>query len=88
MTAPYEPRRFASTVAFYARYRLSYPRRLIARVVGLAGLKPGDSVLDLGTGTGMLAMAFAKLGMAVTAMDPEPDMLAAAGDAAGLPASR
>ena len=44
----------------------------------LAGLKPGDPVLDLGTGTGMLAAGFAKLGMAVTAMDPEPDMLAAA----------
>jgi SAM-dependent methyltransferase len=81
MTAPYEPRRFASTVDFYARYRLGYPERLIARVVGLAGLKPGDPVLDLGAGPGMLAVGFAKAGMVVTAMDPEPGMLAAAGEA-------
>jgi ubiquinone/menaquinone biosynthesis C-methylase UbiE len=80
--APYEPGRFASTVAYYQRYRLAYPDRLIARVAGLCGLRPGDPVLDLGAGTGMLAVGFAKLGMAVTAMDPEPGMLAACGEAA------
>ena len=69
---------FAGTVAYYDRYRLAYPDRLIARVVGLAGLQPGDSVLDLGCGTGMLAVRFARAGMAVTAMDPEPQMLAQA----------
>ena len=77
MPPPLEPRRFQSTVAYYDRYRLAYPDRLIARVAGLMGLKPGAAVLDLGCGTGMLAIAFARLGMAVTAMDPEPDMLAA-----------
>ena len=73
---------FAGTVDFYDRYRLAYPERLIARVVNLAGLEPGDAVLDLGCGTGMLARAFARRGMAVTAMDPEPDMLAEARSAA------
>lgn len=77
MTLPYEPRRFQSTVAYYERYRLSYPQRLIARLAALLGLEKGDPVLDLGTGTGMLAIAFARLGMAVTAMDPEPEMLKA-----------
>ena len=67
--------RFAGTVAYYDRYRLAYPERLIARVVGLARLQPGDAVLDLGCGTGMLAVSFARAGMAVTAMDPEPQML-------------
>lgn len=73
---------FRSTVAYYDRYRLDYPQRLLARVRDLAGLRCGDPVLDLGTGTGMLATGFAKLGMAVTAMDPEPDMLAAAAERA------
>jgi ubiquinone/menaquinone biosynthesis C-methylase UbiE len=81
MNVPYEPRRFASTVAYYERYRLGYPDRLIARVARLSGLGPGDPVLDLGAGTGMLAVQFARLGMAVTAMDPEPDMLAACEEA-------
>jgi ubiquinone/menaquinone biosynthesis C-methylase UbiE len=70
--------RFRTAVTYYDRYRLDYPQRLLARVRQLAGLRPGDPVLDLGAGTGMLAIGFAKLGMTVTAMDPEPDMLAAA----------
>ena len=77
MTLGHKP--FQSTVAYYERYRLGYPQRLVERVAGLAGLRPGDAVLDLGCGTGMLAIAFARLGMTVTAMDPEPEMLAAAG---------
>jgi ubiquinone/menaquinone biosynthesis C-methylase UbiE len=77
-----EPRRFRGTVAYYQRYRLAYPDRLIARVANLLGLNPGDAVLDLGCGTGMLAIGFARLGLAVTAIDPEPDMLAAAASAA------
>lgn len=84
---PHDPHRFQGTVAFYERYRLAYPYRLIQRVAGLAGLKPGDAVLDLGCGTGMLAIPFAQAGMAVTAMDPEPEMLAAtqaAATAAGV----
>src|ERR1044071_4171469 len=78
---------FAGTAAYYDRYRLAYPDRLIARVAGLAGLKPGDAVLDLGCGTGMLTIAFAQLDMAVTAMDPDADMLVRAremGEAAGV----
>ena len=82
MAIPHEPRRFRSATAFYERYRLGYPGRLIGRVADLLGLKPGDAVLDLGCGTGMLAIPFARLGMAVTALDPEPDMLAAARQAA------
>ena len=79
---PYEPRRFQSAVPYYVRYRLGYPERLIARVVALLGLKPGDAVLDLGAGPGSLSLPFARAGMAVTAADPEPEMLAAARNAA------
>jgi ubiquinone/menaquinone biosynthesis C-methylase UbiE len=77
-----EPRRFKSTVPYYERYRLGYPDRLIKRVVEFVGLAPGDAVLDLGTGPGLLAIPFAAAGMNVSAADPEPDMLAAAADAA------
>ena len=87
MSLPLDPQRFQGTAAFYERYRLAFPDRLIRRVVSLAGLNPGDAVLDLGCGSGMLAIPFAKAGMVVTAMDPEPEMLAAtrkAADAAGV----
>src|ERR1700743_573871 len=87
---PYQPRRFQRAVPYYERYRLGYPERLIARVTALLGLAPGDAVLDLGCGPGSLSVPFARAGMAVTAADPEPEMLAAAGEggkaAGGAPA--
>jgi SAM-dependent methyltransferase len=79
MTVPFEARRFQSTAAFYLRYRVPYPAELLARVAERSGMRPGDHVLDLGCGPGQLGIAFAKLGAEVTAMDPEPEMLAAAG---------
>jgi SAM-dependent methyltransferase len=79
---PYEPRRFRSAVPYYERYRLAYPEKLIRRVIALAGLLHGDAVLDLGSGPGLLAVPFALAGMDVTAADPEPAMLEAAGAAA------
>jgi SAM-dependent methyltransferase len=77
MSQSFDPRRFRTTVPFYARYRLSYPDTLIARVADFVGLAPGDAVMDLGCGPGLLAVPFAKLGMRVTAVDPEPEMIAA-----------
>jgi ubiquinone/menaquinone biosynthesis C-methylase UbiE len=78
----YDPRRFQTTVPFYARYRLGYPDLLIQRVIERAGLNAADAVMDLGCGPGLLAIPFAKAGMAVTGVDPEPEMLAAAKEAA------
>jgi SAM-dependent methyltransferase len=87
ITATFNPRRFRTTVPFYARYRLGYPEALIARVAEMVGLRPGDPVLDLGCGPGLLAVPFAKLDMRVVAVDPEPDMAdacRAAAHAAGV----
>jgi 2-polyprenyl-3-methyl-5-hydroxy-6-metoxy-1,4-benzoquinol methylase len=77
-TIPFEARRFQSTAAYYLRYRVPYPDKLIARVAERSGLKAGGHVLDLGSGPGQLGIAFARLCNAkVTAMDPEPEMLEA-----------
>lgn len=78
MPARFEPNRFRSTVPYYLAYRAPYPDELIAFVAERCGLRPGARVLDLGCGPGQLAVAFARLGAAVTAIDPEPNMLAAA----------
>src|SRR5579863_2571294 len=78
----FEPRRSRTTVPFYARYRLSYPAELIARVADVVGLKPCARVMDLGCGPGFLAIPFALAGMHVVGVDPEPDMLEAARAAA------
>ena len=78
----FDPRRFRTTVPFYARYRLGYPDSLIAWVIAEAGLRAGDAVMDLGCGPGLLAVPLARLGMKVTAVDPEPDMVEACAAAA------
>src|SRR5258706_12113427 len=80
----FDPRRFRSTVPYYSRFRLGYPQSLIARVMAIAGATQGDSVMDLGCGPGLLAIPFAQAGMRVLAVDPEPEMLEAARDAAAL----
>jgi SAM-dependent methyltransferase len=53
---------------------LSYYRRLEAFGIGL----PGQRILDLGTGTGLLAMQFARQGCRVIGLDVSEGMIAAA----------
>ena len=81
-TIPFEPHRFQSAAAHYLAGRPAYASRLIERVAERCGLRNTDRVLDLGCGPGQLAVAFAPLVGAVVAMDPEPEMLAIAGQAA------
>ena len=52
----------------------------VERVTRLAleGLPGAKSVLDIGTGTGLFAQQFAALGLQVTGLDANPEMLAAA----------
>jgi len=80
--ANYDPHRFRTTVPFYGRYRLGYPQGLISRVAAETGLRAGDMVLDLGCGPGTLSIPFARHGMSVLGVDPEPNMLVAAAAAA------
>lgn len=68
-------RRFRSAAPHYLAGRPAYAARLIRRVAGLTGLRPGDRVMDLGCGPGQLAAAFAPLAAEVIAIDPEPEML-------------
>jgi ubiquinone/menaquinone biosynthesis C-methylase UbiE len=72
---PFNPRRFQSAASHYAAGRPVYSPRLIHRLVQVAGLGRADRVMDLGCGPAPLAIALAPFAGAVTAIDPEPEML-------------
>jgi len=59
----------------YHQYRRGYPRAVIDEVAGAFGLTGDDVVVDLGCGTGQLALPMAGRVRAVLGVDPEPGML-------------
>ncbi len=69
-------------VEYYHRYRHGYPEAVISKLAGLFGLDDRDVVVDLGCGTGQLTLALAGRVRAVLGVDPEPDMLRRARQAA------
>lgn len=78
----FDPHRFQAAAAHYRRGRTPYPPLLIRRVAEAAGLGATDRALDLGCGPGQLAIGFGYFAGAVIGLDPEPEMLAAARQAA------
>lgn len=69
-------------VDFYQRYRRGYPGPVIDALVAAFALTDDHLVVDLGCGTGQLALPLAERVRAVVGIDPEPDMLVAARGAA------
>jgi ubiquinone/menaquinone biosynthesis C-methylase UbiE len=68
--------------AFYARYRRGYPPAFVAVLAQALRLDAGDVAADVGCGTGQLTIPLAGRVRAIVGMDPEPAMLALAGQAA------
>ena len=80
---PLDPTRYRTAWAHYEQGRVPYAAALIRRVAEVTGLGSQHRVLDLGCGPGPLARRFAPLAREVMAMDPTPEMLAAARTLAG-----
>lgn len=69
---------FGKTADDYARFRAGFPSEFFARLAALGLARPGSKALDLGSGTGTIALGLAARGCEVTALDPSPAMLAQA----------
>jgi len=77
MNIHYDPTElFASTAPYYARYRAGYPPEFFAYLIDRLALDGTQTVLDLGCGTGQIAIPLAPHVARVIAVDPAPSMLA------------
>jgi SAM-dependent methyltransferase len=72
------PDSFNEVAALYDEARPLYPRAVIDDLFALAGIRPGDRVLEIGCGTGQITVPLAGRGACVTALEPGPDLAAIA----------
>lgn len=70
--------RFTSRVETYAKYRPSYPARVIELLRSECGLTPEALVADVGSGTGILSELLLKNGNVVIGVEPNEAMRRAA----------
>lgn len=69
---------FAGTAWYYARYRPGYPEAFFRHIIARFALDGTTRLLDLGCGTGQLALPLAPHVAAIVGMDPDAEMLAEA----------
>jgi ubiquinone/menaquinone biosynthesis C-methylase UbiE len=69
---------FDAIAAEYDRYRPAYPDELIDQACRVAGIGSGDSVLEVGCGTGQLTRSLAGRGLRVTALEPGTNLISLA----------
>lgn len=78
---------FAGTASYYAKYRPRYPSEALDIAIERLGVGPRGPVLDLGCGTGQIAIPLAARGIEVFAVDPDIQMLLHGARAADLEAT-
>lgn len=66
---------FSGTYEYYAKYRPSIPEEVINIIVEHFDIKPNDRILDLGCGTGQVALAMEDKCGEMVCLDPDPEML-------------
>jgi SAM-dependent methyltransferase len=64
-------------VESYRRYRPGYPAEIVERLRSDCGLREDAVIVDVASGTGLLAEIFLAAGFAVTAIEPNDEMRAA-----------
>lgn len=69
---------FDTVADAYDSVRPGYPAALFSELAETTGLEPGDSLLEVGCGSGQATEGLLELGAYVTALDPGPALIAAA----------
>jgi SAM-dependent methyltransferase len=69
---------FDSAARLYHKARPDYPERLYDELVRLAGLHPGDRLLEVGCATGKATIPLARRGFAITCVELGPELAAEA----------
>lgn len=69
---------FGRTATDYERHRPGFPETFFDQLTARDWITPGQRALDLGTGTGSLALGFAARGLDVTGLDISTELLAVA----------
>src|ERR1700742_709777 len=80
---------FGEVAELYDLVRPGYPLGLLTSMLDYAQVGPGDTALEIGAGTGQAPLRIANAGLAVTALEPSPELAAIANRnfaAAGLTA--
>ncbi|MFH0967156.1 MAG: class I SAM-dependent methyltransferase, partial [Methanobacteriota archaeon] len=67
---------FTGKTQYYRQYRRGYPAEVFDAIISQFALTPESHILDLGCGTGNIAVPLAMRGLWIHAVDPEPEMLA------------
>jgi SAM-dependent methyltransferase len=66
---------FGKAAGDYGAFRAGFPASIFDRLAEFDVGLPGQTLIDLGTGTGTLARGFALRGCTVTGVDPDPRMI-------------
>jgi len=69
---------FNTVADLYDQARAGYPQALYDDLMEFDNLSAGDAILEVGCGTGKATEEFARRGLNVVALDPGPEMIAAA----------
>lgn len=70
--------RFGRVAEEYERVRPTYPAALVDLACARAGLRPGDTVVEIGCGTGKLTRDLVARGLSVDAVEPDAELIAVA----------
>ena len=65
---------FTAQARAYAKARPGYPEDIVRKLLGRAGVRPGDCVVDIGAGTGLFTGLLSGRGFGVIAIEPNAAM--------------